>query len=31
MRKREGTFSYSPDIYCTKYDENTGICPDGDE
>ncbi|XP_035827771.1 RING finger protein unkempt homolog isoform X2 [Aplysia californica] len=31
VRKRDGTFSYSPDIYCTKYDENTGICPDGDE
>lgn len=31
MKKRDGTFSYSPDIYCTKYDETTGICPDGDE
>lgn len=25
------TFNYSPDMYCTKYDETTGICPDGDE
>uniref|UniRef100_A0A3Q3EBG1 Unk zinc finger n=1 Tax=Hippocampus comes TaxID=109280 RepID=A0A3Q3EBG1_HIPCM len=31
MRKRDGTFNYSPDIYCTKYDEGTGTCPDGDE
>ncbi|OCT60693.1 RING finger protein unkempt homolog isoform X1 [Xenopus laevis] len=31
VRRRDGTFNYSPDIYCTKYDETTGICPDGDE
>uniref|UniRef100_T1K2F6 C3H1-type domain-containing protein n=1 Tax=Tetranychus urticae TaxID=32264 RepID=T1K2F6_TETUR len=31
IRKRDGSFNYSPDIYCTKYDETTGICPDGDE
>ncbi|XP_057682268.1 RING finger protein unkempt homolog isoform X2 [Corythoichthys intestinalis] len=31
MRKRDGTFNYSPDVYCTKYDEGTGTCPDGDE
>ena len=31
VRKRDGTFNYSPDVYCTKYDETTGICPDGDE
>ncbi|XP_052766376.1 putative E3 ubiquitin-protein ligase UNKL isoform X1 [Mya arenaria] len=31
VRKRDGTFNYSPDIYCTKYDETTGMCPDGDE
>ncbi|XP_074649175.1 putative E3 ubiquitin-protein ligase UNKL [Tubulanus polymorphus] len=31
IRRRDGTFNYSPDIYCTKYDETTGICPDGDE
>lgn len=31
IRRRDGTFSYSPDNYCPKFDENTGICPDGDE
>ncbi|XP_013398420.1 RING finger protein unkempt homolog [Lingula anatina] len=31
IRKRDGTFSYSPDIYCTKFDETTGICQDGDD
>uniref|UniRef100_A0A6A7G6X3 RING finger protein unkempt homolog n=4 Tax=Hirondellea gigas TaxID=1518452 RepID=A0A6A7G6X3_9CRUS len=31
IRKRDGSFNYSPDNYCTKFDENTGICPDGDE
>lgn len=31
VRKRDGTFNYSPDIYCAKFDETTGICPDGDE
>ncbi|XP_064414761.1 putative E3 ubiquitin-protein ligase UNKL isoform X2 [Latimeria chalumnae] len=31
IRRRDGTFNYSPDVYCTKYDETTGICPDGDE
>ncbi|PIO77769.1 hypothetical protein TELCIR_00110 [Teladorsagia circumcincta] len=31
QRKSDGSFNYSPDIYCDKYDENTGICPDGDE
>ena len=31
VRKRDGTFNYSPDIYCSSYDENTGICPNGDE
>ncbi|XP_061665759.1 RING finger protein unkempt homolog isoform X2 [Syngnathoides biaculeatus] len=31
VRKRDGTFNYSPDVYCTKYDEGTGTCPDGDE
>ncbi|KAJ8664328.1 hypothetical protein QAD02_005990 [Eretmocerus hayati] len=30
-RKRDRTFNYSADNYCTKYDETTGICPDGDE
>uniref|UniRef100_A0A3B3RC96 Unk like zinc finger n=1 Tax=Paramormyrops kingsleyae TaxID=1676925 RepID=A0A3B3RC96_9TELE len=31
IRRRDGTFNYSPDVYCTKYDETTGTCPDGDE
>ncbi|XP_073996998.1 RING finger protein unk isoform X2 [Rhodnius prolixus] len=31
VRKRDGSFNYSPDNYCTKYDETSGICPDGDE
>lgn len=31
VRKRDRTFNYSADNYCTKYDETTGICPDGDE
>ncbi|KAL5284487.1 UNK family protein [Megaselia abdita] len=31
VRKRDGTFNYSADNYCTKYDETTGICPEGDD
>ncbi|RVE59232.1 hypothetical protein OJAV_G00186250 [Oryzias javanicus] len=31
IRRRDGTFNYSPDVYCTKYDEGTGACPDGDD
>ncbi|KAL1116016.1 hypothetical protein AAG570_005511 [Ranatra chinensis] len=31
VRKRDGSFNYSADNYCSKYDETTGICPDGDE
>lgn len=31
MRKRDGTFNYNPDVYCDKYDEQTGLCPGGDE
>ncbi|CAI9539005.1 unnamed protein product, partial [Staurois parvus] len=31
IRRRDGTFNYSPDVYCTKYDETTGMCPDGDD
>ncbi|EFO82246.1 hypothetical protein CRE_00485 [Caenorhabditis remanei] len=31
VKRSDGSFNYSPDIYCDKYDENTGICPDGDE
>jgi len=30
VRKRDGTFNYSPDVYCIKYDETTGSCPEGD-
>lgn len=30
VRREDGTFNYSADVYCDKYDENTGICPDGD-
>jgi len=30
VRKRDGTFNYSSDVYCTKYDETTGSCPEGD-
>ncbi|XP_026490804.1 putative E3 ubiquitin-protein ligase UNKL isoform X1 [Vanessa tameamea] len=31
VRKRDGTFNYSADNYCTKYNETSGICEDGDE
>lgn len=31
LKKRDGLFNYSPDTYCTKYDETNGTCPDGDE
>ena len=31
VKRRDGRFSYSPDIYCQKYDETTGVCPEGDE
>uniref|UniRef100_A0A182T986 Zf_CCCH_5 domain-containing protein n=1 Tax=Anopheles maculatus TaxID=74869 RepID=A0A182T986_9DIPT len=31
VRRRDGSFNYSADNYCPKYDETTGICPDGDE
>jgi len=31
IRRRDGTFNYSADVYCSKYDETTGLCPDGDE
>jgi len=30
-KKKDGTFNYSPDVYCAIYDENTGMCPNGDE
>jgi len=31
VRRRDGTFNYSADNYCEKYDETTGICPIGDD
>ncbi|XP_065332034.1 putative E3 ubiquitin-protein ligase UNKL isoform X2 [Cloeon dipterum] len=31
VKRRDGNFNYSPDIYCSKYDETSGTCPDGDE
>jgi len=31
VQRKDGTFSYSADMYCTKFDETTGLCPDGDE
>ncbi|CAH0385837.1 unnamed protein product [Bemisia tabaci] len=31
VRKRDGSFNYSADNYCTKYDETTGLCPEGDD
>ena len=30
-RRHDGTFAYSADVYCTKYDETTGICNEGEE
>ncbi|XP_029651049.1 RING finger protein unkempt isoform X3 [Octopus sinensis] len=31
IRRRDGSFNYSPDNYCNKYDEASGHCPDGEE
>ncbi|XP_023342010.1 RING finger protein unkempt isoform X2 [Eurytemora carolleeae] len=31
VRRRDGTFNYSADNYCEKYDETTGICPNGED
>lgn len=31
QRRRDGTFNYTPDVYCDKYDEQTGSCPAGDD
>ncbi|XP_046991614.1 putative E3 ubiquitin-protein ligase UNKL [Schistocerca americana] len=31
VRRRDGTFNYSADNYCTKFDETTGQCPEGDD
>ncbi|CAK9299775.1 unnamed protein product [Gordionus sp. m RMFG-2023] len=30
IKHESGNFNYHPDIYCTKYDEATGVCPNGD-
>lgn len=30
IRKRDGSFNYSPNEYCAQYNESTGICPNGD-
>lgn len=30
IQRPEKPFNYSPDIYCSKYDETTGTCGDGD-
>ncbi|VDN11650.1 unnamed protein product [Dibothriocephalus latus] len=30
IKRPDGTFNYNPDVYCDKYDENAGTCPDGD-
>ena len=30
-KKKEGTFNYSPDVYCQHYNETTGECLSGDE
>lgn len=27
----QGAFSYSPDVYCSQYDEIRGVCPNGDQ
>ena len=31
LLNQDGTFNYSSEEYCTKYNETTGICPDGDK
>jgi hypothetical protein len=31
VRRRDGTFNCSADVYCSKYDETTGLCCEGDE
>lgn len=31
IRKRDGSFNYSADNYCTKYNETSGVCEDGDD
>ncbi|CAF1246505.1 unnamed protein product [Rotaria sordida] len=31
FRRKDGTFSYDPDFYCNDYDEQSGICSNGDD
>ena len=31
VRGKDGHFNHSADAYCTLYDENTGVCPQGDD
>uniref|UniRef100_A0A336MNH7 CSON003362 protein n=1 Tax=Culicoides sonorensis TaxID=179676 RepID=A0A336MNH7_CULSO len=31
VRRRDGTFNYSADVYCQNYDETTGLCTNGDD
>jgi hypothetical protein len=31
FRRTDGTFSHDPDFYCNDYDEQSGVCPNGDE
>ncbi|CAF0936260.1 unnamed protein product [Adineta ricciae] len=31
IRRKDGTFSYDPDFYCNDYDEQSGVCPNGDD
>ncbi|CAF0743299.1 unnamed protein product [Adineta steineri] len=31
FRRKDGTFSYDPDFYCNDYDEQSGLCPNGDD
>ncbi|CAF1371708.1 unnamed protein product [Adineta steineri] len=31
FRRADGTFSYDPDFYCNDYDEQSGVCRNGDE
>ncbi|KAI6660655.1 RING finger protein unkempt-like [Oopsacas minuta] len=31
IRRKDGHFNHSADNYCNLYDENTGVCPQGDE
>ncbi|CAB3991495.1 E3 ubiquitin- ligase UNKL isoform X1 [Paramuricea clavata] len=30
-KKRDGVFNYNPDVYCTQYDETSGMCPSSDD